>query len=153
MNRALNNISAIERFTESNKFPASRISILLAEDNPIVRKSSLKKLKSIGYECDFAVDGQQALQMAQTKSYDLILMDIYMPIMNGIESADKIRQEAQAGQEHQPVVVALTSDTSRQTRDNCFAAGMHEHMQKPLQLNQLMGFITKIWSKKFDQEK
>ena len=149
MNKQLNDISAIDRFAESNKFPTSRISILLAEDNAIAQRLSLEKLKSIGYKCDTAKDGEQALQMALSKSYDLILMDIHMPVMNGIKSAEKISQNAQ---ENQPVIVALTSDTSSQTRNDCFAAGMRDFMPKPLQIDHLKSFITKVWSRQFNQE-
>ena len=83
------------------------------------------------------------------EAIDLVITDYHMPVMNGIESAQKILQDPQT---NQPVIVALTSDTSAQTRDDCFAAGMRDFMPKPLQLDHLKSFIAKVWSRQFNQE-
>ena len=79
--------------------------ILLAEDNAINQKVALQMLKKIGYEADVAANGQEVLSAMELQPYDLILMDVQMPVMDGIEAARKVRERWKNG----PKIIAITA--------------------------------------------
>ncbi|MCB0181765.1 MAG: response regulator, partial [Anaerolineae bacterium] len=109
--------------------------ILLAEDNPTGRQVAQLLLSKLGYQADIAVDGRQALTMLERQPYDVILMDLNMPEMDGLETTEHIRRDYPA--ERQPRIIALTANALIGDRERCLAAGMADYLSKPLRLDTL----------------
>ncbi|HEX6862472.1 MAG TPA: ATP-binding protein [Thermoanaerobaculia bacterium] len=105
-------------------------SILVAEDNPLNQKVVALMLESLGYQADVAGDGFAVLEALRRRSYDVILMDVQMPGMDGIEATRRLRAELPA--ERQPRIVALTANVLAEQRGACLAAGMDDFLGKPL---------------------
>ncbi len=104
--------------------------ILLAEDNSINQRVGLLLLERMGYVADVAGNGIEVLAAMRRQPYDLVLMDVQMPIMDGLETTRRIR--AEFSPERQPRVVALTANVMREQREACIAAGMDDFVQKPI---------------------
>lgn len=113
--------------------------VLVAEDHPVNRKVVGLLLQSMGHQVSFAEDGQQALTQASQSDFDLVLMDIHMPIMDGLSSARHIR--ALPGERGQVPIVALTADVMNDAADQAMAAGMNAFLSKPLQKTQLQAVM------------
>ena len=113
------------------KYP---LQILIAEDNPINLKLATIVLNKLGYQPDMAYDGKEALQKSLSKNYDLILMDIMMPVMNGLEATRVIRSTFDV----QPKIVAMTANAMPEDRNKCIAAGMDDYLSKPIELKLLV---------------
>jgi CheY-like chemotaxis protein len=107
--------------------------ILLAEDNAINQKVALQMLKRLGYSADVAANGREVLRALEHQSYDIILMDVQMPEMDGLEAASLIRKRWPKG----PRIVAITAYALEGDRELCLAAGMDEYISKPIQLEEL----------------
>jgi signal transduction histidine kinase len=103
--------------------------ILLAEDNLANQRLMRKILERLGYTADFAANGNAVLAALQTRTYDLILVDIHMPEMDGLETARRIRTGLPS--DRQPTIIALTASHSTELRDRCLAAGMNGWIEKP----------------------
>jgi len=114
---------------------AHPLTILLAEDNLVNQRLAGLMLKKLGYVADTAINGREALEMVRSKAYEVILMDMQMPEMDGLESTLRIRTELP--QHHQPYIVAVTANAMREDRERCLQAGMNEFMAKPMQLTDL----------------
>ena len=111
-------------------FPAA-IPVLLVEDNEINREIAAELLHRLGLAVDQAADGRQAVDMARDKSYELIFMDIQMPVMDGFEATEKIR--ALPGDRGRNVVIlAMTAHAMAGDREKSLAAGMNDHLTKPI---------------------
>lgn len=110
---------------------ARQARILLAEDNEINRRLTVATLTDMGHDVRLAVDGRQAVEVASTESVDLILMDLQMPIMGGLEATRRIR-EFEKGQSQRIPIVALTAHAMAEDRDRCLQAGMDEYLAKPV---------------------
>ncbi|MDB5118962.1 MAG: response regulator [Sphingobacteriales bacterium] len=113
------------------------LTILLAEDNLINQKLATRVLNKLGYVLDIANNGVEAVGMLQKKDYDLILMDILMPEMNGLEATKVIRSGAQ----YQPQIIAMTANAMPEDRETCLNAGMNNYITKPIKLNELMDIL------------
>ncbi len=109
--------------------------ILLAEDNPINQKVALAMLKHLGYKADVAFNGKELLKSLEQKSYDVILMDIQMPEMDGLEATRFIRSSLPAAK--QPRIIAMTAYTLQGDRERCLAAGMDGYISKPVKMEEL----------------
>lgn len=118
-----------------------QLRVLLAEDNPVNQKVALSMLKTIGCAADVAQDGLQAVEAARKTAYDVILMDVHMPHMDGIAAAAAIRQAERDG--WHPWIVAVTADTLPEDRQLCLAAGMDDHLPKPVRLAELRDAICR----------
>ncbi len=108
------------------------INVLLVEDNLISQKTTLLALKPLVNSIDTATNGKEAIDKIGASNYDLILLDIQMPIMNGITAAEKIR-ELEAGSDTHIPIIAITADAMIGDREKCMAAGMDEYISKPFQ--------------------
>jgi two-component system, sensor histidine kinase and response regulator len=113
------------------------VRILLAEDNRINRKLALHLLDKFGFQADAAVTGKQAVQALEKSHYDLVLMDVQMPEMDGLEAAEVIRDPASAVLDHAVPIIALTAHAMKIDRDRCLAAGMDDILTKPIDPQQL----------------
>lgn len=112
--------------------------ILLAEDNPVNQKVALKMLERLGYRADVVMDGEEVLRAMAKSTYDLILMDVQMPKLDGVETTTRICAEYR----QRPYIVALTAHALQEERDRCIAVGMDDHLSKPVRLEDLHRVLT-----------
>jgi PAS domain S-box-containing protein len=118
--------------------------ILIAEDDKISSRLMLKILNDLGYRADLALNGAEALEAFAPGKYALILMDMQMPIFDGIAVTEKIREvEAQAGARNVPIL-ALTANVMPGDRERCMAAGMDGYLSKPIQKDELAAKVASI---------
>jgi signal transduction histidine kinase/ligand-binding sensor domain-containing protein/CheY-like chemotaxis protein len=113
--------------------------ILVAEDNVINRQLILHILGNLGYEPACVENGREAVEAVSRAGYDLILMDVQMPEMDGLEATNLIRQQ----RHRQPVIIALTANAMQGDREQCLAAGMDDYICKPVRLDELMQLLEK----------
>ncbi len=118
------------------------LSILVAEDNGVNQKVITKILERAGHDVTIVEDGEKAVDLMLAEPFDIVLMDINMPVMNGIE-ATKLYRFAALGREHMPIV-ALTADATQEGRDRCIAAGMDGCATKPIDAAELFGIIDSL---------
>ena len=118
-------------------------SILLAEDNVINQEVAKGILKVIGCNVEIAPNGTEALALAFTNRYDLILMDCHMPGMDGFEAVGKIRQREIAEQLRRVPIIALTADVQKGVIDQCLQVGMDDYLSKPYTRSQLFSMLEK----------
>jgi signal transduction histidine kinase/DNA-binding response OmpR family regulator len=109
------------------------LKILLAEDNPVNQKVALLMLERLGYRADLAANGLEALECLQRRSYDVVLMDIEMPEMDGLEATRRIREERPTN----PKIIGMTAHALQDDRDRCLAAGMDIYLTKPIRIDDL----------------
>ncbi len=117
--------------------------VLLVEDNVINQKIVLMSLKKKVKRIDLANNGKEALDMFGKKKYDLILMDIQMPVMDGITATKKMR-EIETTTEHRVPIIAITANALAGDRDNCLAAGADDYLSKPFQMDELVERIEAL---------
>ena len=122
---------------------ATGIRILLTEDDPVAQKTVSRLLQSYGYLVDVASDGKEAVEALEKNDYALVLMDCMMPEMNGYEVTAVIRDPASTVRRHDIPVIALTGNAMKQDRDCCIAAGMDDHLPKPLLFPDLLAMLKK----------
>jgi signal transduction histidine kinase/CheY-like chemotaxis protein/HPt (histidine-containing phosphotransfer) domain-containing protein len=115
--------------------------ILLAEDNAINQKVALRLLERLGYEADIVGDGRQALARLDHAVYDVILMDVQMPEMDGLEASRAICARWAASE--RPRIIAMTAEAMQGDRDKCLAAGMDDYIVKPVTLDRLAAALAK----------
>lgn len=120
--------------------------ILIAEDNELNRKVTQAMLDRLGHKADMAVNGIEVLQALEHKQYDLILMNICMPLMDGIETTIEIRRRYRNG----PRIVALTAYTFPGMREKCLEAGMDEYIIKPVRIDDLKVVLRNYQQSHFD---
>jgi CheY-like chemotaxis protein len=118
------------------------LKILIAEDDMMNQQLALMILKRLGYSADVAPDGKEVLEVVSEKKYDLILMDVQMPLMDGLEATRMLRLCLNA----QPVIIAMTANAMEGDREACLAAGMDDYISKPVNLDQLMQKLS-TWSR------
>jgi CheY-like chemotaxis protein/HPt (histidine-containing phosphotransfer) domain-containing protein len=105
------------------------------------QKLALLVLERLGYRADVAANGIEALQALRRQHYDVVLMDVQMPEMDGLEATRAIGREF--GAERRPRVVAMTANVMKEDRDECFAAGMDDFIAKPIQFTELMAALNR----------
>ncbi len=118
------------------------LKILVVEDNLINQKVALKQLSKLGYEADLASNGVEAIKAWELIPYDLILMDLQMPEMDGITATVEIRKR-QYRTDIKPVIIALTANTTMEAQDNCFRVGMNDFLTKPVQKEKFVEVLKK----------
>jgi PAS domain S-box-containing protein len=139
-------VAPLESQGQSSTPPA--LSVILAEDNPINQKLGVMILRRMGLEPRLASDGQEVLNLLQKQSCDLILMDVQMPVIDGILATKKIR--AMEGDiKNQPVIIALTANAMEGDSEACLAAGMDAYLAKPIRLDKLESVIAGFFPDRF----
>jgi len=122
--------------------------ILLAEDNTVNQKLAVRLLERMGYRADVVANGLEVLEALQRQRYDVILMDVQMPEMDGLEATQTIHEEWPV--EQCPRIVAMTANAMRGDREECLAAGMDDYLTKPIQVNALQEALERsgLWAKR-----
>ncbi len=119
-----------------------RLTILLAEDNPINRKLAVKMLENMGHTVKTAFNGLEAVEAVETHNFDLILMDIQMPVMDGLQATSIIREKEKASGKKIPII-AMTAHALAGDRERFLAAGMDGYVSKPITAKELYEAIEK----------
>ncbi len=116
--------------------------ILLAEDNVVNQKLALRLLQQMGYRADLASNGIEAIECIERQPYDVVLMDVQMPEMDGLEAARRILA-AQPDAARRPRIVAMTANAMQGDREECLAAGMDDYVTKPIRVEHLVDALTR----------
>jgi CheY-like chemotaxis protein len=137
--------SEVTRTTETTRrFDAEMgkrqpLRILLAEDNAINQKLALRLLERLGYRADVAANGVEAIRAVERQPYDVVLMDVQMPEMDGLEATRQICAQWATGE--RPRIVALTANALAEDREACLAAGMDDYLAKPIRVEELVAAL------------
>ena len=141
LHRVLAGIFGISTSTQPGSSPSptlknntSQIRILLAEDNTINQKVAVRMLERLGYRFDVVANGLEVLSALTQIRYDIILMDVMMPEMDGIEATRRIRSQTAFQQPH---IIALTANAMEEDREKCLAVGMDDYISKPIKAEML----------------
>ena len=113
--------------------------ILLAEDNTVNQKVALKILDKMGYRADVAANGKEAVAAVARQSYDVVLMDVQMPEMDGVQATAKIRD--QLG-DQRPWIIALTANALQGDRERYLGVGMDDYLSKPIRVEDLIKALS-----------
>ncbi len=112
---------------------------LMAEDNAVNRLVQRRMVTHIGHTCELACDGQEAVAAAAQCAYDVVILDLQMPVMGGLEAAQHIRTQA-----HRPWLIVLTADVTADTRQACEAAGVDDFLTKPITIEALSEALSRV---------
>jgi PAS domain S-box-containing protein len=115
--------------------------ILLAEDNVVNQKLALRLLSQMGYRADVAANGLEVLQAVKRQPYDVILMDVQMPEMDGLEASRRLCAQLAAPQ--RPRIIAMTANAMQGDREMCLAAGMDDYLSKPIRVEELVKALSR----------
>ncbi|MDE2371259.1 MAG: response regulator [Burkholderiales bacterium] len=124
--------------------PMPRLRVLVAEDHPVNRQYIAALLESLGHEAHFSEDGEQAVRSAREQPYDLVLMDLHMPGLDGVQATRAIRALPDPAQSTVPIV-ALTADAFEETRERCLVAGMNDFLTKPVSPQKLQTSLRRLF--------
>ena len=116
--------------------------LMLAEDNVVNQKLALRLLQQMGYRADLASNGIEAIECVQRQPYDVVLMDVQMPEMDGLEATRRICAELPAA--GRPRIVAMTANAMQGDREMCIAAGMDDYLTKPIRVDQLVEALNNV---------
>jgi len=116
--------------------------ILLAEDNVVNQKLALRLLQQMGYRADLASNGVEAIESIERKPYGVILMDVQMPEMDGLEASRRIH--AQWPGHARPRIVAMTANAMQGDREMCLEAGMDDYVTKPIRVDALVDALLRV---------
>ena len=140
---ACENVAAVSRTAPiapvngKPKRSSQTLDILLAEDNPVNQRVAQWILERDGHRVTMASTGREALEALERRAFDIVLMDVQMPEMNGLEAATAIRRKEKLRGEHVPII-ALTAGAMEGDREKCLAAGMDGYIAKPFQVDELL---------------
>jgi CheY-like chemotaxis protein len=125
--------SCAEKAKTQSRRKNGTLRILLAEDNAINQMVAIQMLKRLGYSADVAGNGLEVLQAIERQPYDVVLMDVQMPEMDGLVAAQEIRKLWPKG----PRIIAITAYALKGDRERCLAAGMDDYISKPIVIEEL----------------
>ncbi|MBN2068070.1 MAG: response regulator [Opitutales bacterium] len=131
----------LREISGSNLKAKEDLSILVTEDNMVNMKLVHMILKKMGYHADSAYNGKEAIDLVAQKHYDVVFMDIQMPVMDGIAATQHIR--CKIPQEEQPYIIALTAHAMKSDADKCLQSGMDDYLTKPIKLESLEKCLNK----------
>lgn len=132
--------SATDAAMQANECP---LNLLVAEDNPVNQRVIKLLLERLGYRADIVGNGLEALEMVRLKSFDVILMDIQMPEMDGREASREIRRLYSDSE--RPRIIALTADAAEDDRRKCFEAGMDDYLSKPVRAAKIAEVLREVY--------
>lgn len=135
---------------EDTDVPAG-LHILLVEDNEVNRKVAVRMLEKMGCKVDIAHDGQAALDKTAHQLYDIVFMDVHMPLMDGYEATRLIRERENSSGKHHQVIIAMTADAMEGDREMCLQVGMDDYLSKPFKENDLRAMLAR-WASPREQE-
>ena len=118
--------------------------ILVAEDNMVNQKVAEKLFNRLGYSVEMVANGMEAVQRSGERPFDLIFMDIQMPIMDGITATQEIIKRAGSGK--RPTIIAMTAHALKGDREKMLAAGMDDYISKPVRMTSLKNLLQKIFT-------
>ncbi|MFY9926080.1 MAG: ATP-binding protein [Opitutaceae bacterium] len=121
------------------------LTVLLAEDNAVNQKVALRFLERMGYQADAVGNGLEVVNAFQNRRYDLVLMDLQMPEMDGLEASRRIRRTLPA--DRQPKIIALTANAMQGDREICLDAGMDDYISKPVKMHEIVAAIRRQFPK------
>ena len=116
--------------------------ILVAEDNVVNQKLALRLLQQMGYRADVASNGIEAIESIERQPYDIVLMDVQMPEMDGLDAAREINRRWPNGE--RPRIVAMTANAMQGDREACIAAGMDDYVTKPIRVDALVAALSNV---------
>jgi CheY-like chemotaxis protein len=116
--------------------------ILLAEDNVVNQKLALRLLQQMGYRADLASNGLEAVESVRRQTYDVVLMDVQMPEMDGLDATREICARFPAHE--RPRIVAMTANAMQGDRDMCLEAGMDDYVTKPIRVDALLAALNNV---------
>jgi len=116
--------------------------ILIAEDNVVNQKLALRLLQQMGYRADVASNGIEAVESVARQTYDVVLMDVQMPEMDGLEASKAITARFRPGE--RPRIVAMTANAMQGDRELCLAAGMDDYVTKPIRVDALVDALARV---------
>jgi two-component system, sensor histidine kinase and response regulator len=117
--------------------------MLVVEDNPVNQLLALRLLQKRGHSTVAAASGREALAALEKETFDVVLMDVQMPDMDGFEATRAIREKEQKTGEHVPII-ALTAHAMRGDKERCMEAGMDAYISKPINVNELLTAIERV---------
>jgi len=127
--------------TDELPSPSPKLKILVVDDNSLQQKMMTVVLQKLGFNPDIAQNGKEAVLALEKQSYDLIFMDICMPVMNGWQATQEIKRKRT---EHSPFIVAATSNTEDSDKKKCVEAGMDSFIPKPVQIEQVRAVLQQV---------
>lgn len=136
--KGINNIKEKGVMDASTK----KLRILVAEDNVINQKVAMINLRQLGHDVEIAVNGQMAFDMFKKEKYDVVLMDIQMPVLDGLEATIAIRKYEAENNLQQIRIVAITANALKEDRDRCFEVGMDDYISKPFRSEDLIRALS-----------
>jgi signal transduction histidine kinase/DNA-binding response OmpR family regulator len=122
--------------------PSTILRILLAEDNPVNQRVASRMLEKRGHRVQVVSDGREAVMALEKETFDLIFMDVQMPVMDGFEATAEIRKKEQGGTFRHPII-ALTAHAMKGDKERCIAAGMDGYLSKPIRAQELEEILDK----------
>ncbi len=125
--------------------------VLLVEDNEVNRKVAVRLLERLGCEVDVAHDGEEAVEKTARQRYDVVLMDLHMPRLDGLEATRRIRERERSTGEHQ-VIIAMTASAMKDDVHQCLTVGMDDYLSKPVRMEALQAMLEKHTNVPFAEE-
>ncbi len=136
---------AAERPKPSAPSPDRTLRILLAEDNAVNQKFAVRTIEKAGHTVVVANNGRDAVDAWQREPYDVVLMDVQMPEMDGFQATGRIRElEQEHGKEQRTPIIAMTANAMKGDRERCLEAGMDGYVSKPVKRSTLFAEIEKV---------
>ena len=135
-------IKAAKSKTDPEMAARHPLRILLAEDNVVNQKLALRILTQMGYRADLAANGVEAVESVVRQTYDVVLMDVQMPEMDGLEASRKINALWRSNE--RPRIIAMTANAMQGDRDMCLAAGMDDYLTKPIRVERLVEALNQV---------
>jgi PAS domain S-box-containing protein len=126
---------------DDSRSGTAALRLLVAEDNAVNRRLALAMLSRLGYHADVAENGREVLDAVERKPYDVVLMDVQMPELDGLEATRRIRRRFAPGEG--PTIIATTANAMEGDREECLAAGMDDHLSKPIRVDELSRVLAR----------